>query len=226
MKNKKIKTPEQISGFSNPDLDEAKGQDPVGYGGFNFKKIFSDGPNRKFKWRIDPKMKIFSAEERYEKLWDSIVRKDEGAEHSDPPPPPTLDEIFGTGDNAITIQDLEDLGFKPSASEPDDWFDEYKGDRNIQLYYDCLVKNEECPEAIGISIYFGTQYNKGVSGRHFKGSAIFTGWFENKNALEQKIKELQLDIYIGKPNIKVPKHITNVEDKVYYDNTKDKKRPT
>ena len=68
--------------------------------------------------------------------------------------------------------DIESLGFEKSPDEPEEWFWNYKGDFNIQLYFNDKIENLD--RGIGISMY--------------NDSLVFSGYIKNKSELQQVLK--------------------------------------
>jgi len=78
-------------------------------------------------------------------------------------------------------QDIEELGFKPSPDEPEEWFlwkDSYD---SYQLYFDDKTRDELKNMGIGITIY-----DKDSSDR------IFNGYIKNKSELKKLMKQLDI----------------------------------
>lgn len=74
-------------------------------------------------------------------------------------------------------EDIESLGFEESMDEPDEWFWRYKGNIDIQLYYDDKIDSTEL--GIGISIYINTK--------------VFDGYIKNKLELKILLKQLGIE---------------------------------
>ena len=72
----------------------------------------------------------------------------------------------------IDSEDIKSFGFEESPDEPEEWFWNYKGDFDIQLYFNDKIENLD--RGIGISIY--------------NGSLVFSGYIKNKSELQQILK--------------------------------------
>ena len=73
-------------------------------------------------------------------------------------------------------EDVESLGFNRSLDEPDEWFSSYKGNSDIQFYFDDKKENKELGK--GISIYNET--------------LEFSGYIKNKSELKKLLKQIRL----------------------------------
>jgi len=76
-------------------------------------------------------------------------------------------------------EDVKELGFESSHDEPDEWFHSYKGNGEIQLYFDDKKRNED--QGVGVTMYGETD-----------ASPIFNGYVKNKSELKRLIKQLGL----------------------------------
>ena len=79
--------------------------------------------------------------------------------------------------------DIEELGFEESFDEPDEWFWKFKGDINIQLYFDDKIRENN--QGIGISIY-----NSKYGTNDWDTGLVFIGYIKNKSELKVLLKQL------------------------------------
>lgn len=76
----------------------------------------------------------------------------------------------------LSIEDVESLGFENSLDEPGEWFWSFKGNGDIQLYYDDKITDDT--KGVGISIY--------------NDNLVFSGYVKNKSELVKLLKQLDI----------------------------------
>jgi len=89
---------------------------------------------------------------------------------------------YGAYSNMVRVKyldktDIEELGFEESLDEPDEWFWKFKGNIDIQLYFDDKHRNKN--QGIGITIY--------------DDKIIFSGYIKNKSELKVLLKQLGIN---------------------------------
>lgn len=90
--------------------------------------------------------------------------------------------LVGVRVKYLDEDDIKDLGFIPSYNKPKYWFQSFKGNNEIQLYYDDKTK-EEGNEGIGITIYDGRNTPP-------NDNKVFNGFIKNKSELKVLMKQL------------------------------------